>query len=84
MSPTPATPHRPIQRLTPDQDRNDPSPARLGLSIEEFAERVGISRTSAYLAAQRGEIPTRRIGRRLIVPVAALEAWFCQPDNVAG
>lgn len=51
-------------------------PGRLGVSIEEFASACDISRTSAYLAAQRGEIPTKRIGRRLIVPIAAVDAWL--------
>lgn len=59
---------------------NDSAAERLGYSIEEFAERVGIGRTLAYQAALRGEIPTRRIGRRLIVPKAALEAWLSGDD----
>ena len=56
-------------------------PGRLGLSVEEFADAVGIGRTSAYLAVQRGEIPTRRIGRRVIVPLAALDAWLSEHEN---
>ncbi len=60
----------------PHKHLTAPTDARLGYSIEEFAERVGIGRTLAYQAALRGEIPTRRIGRRLIVPRAALDTWF--------
>ena len=33
---------------------------------------LGISRGSAYEAARRGDIPTIRLGRRLVVPTAAL------------
>lgn len=33
---------------------------------------LGLSKASAYEAAHRGEIPTIRIGRRLLVPTAAL------------
>lgn len=33
---------------------------------------LGISRNAAYAAAGRGELPTLRFGRRLIVPTAAL------------
>jgi hypothetical protein len=33
----------------------------------------GIGRNASYGAAARGEIPTIKIGRRLRVPVAALE-----------
>jgi excisionase family DNA binding protein len=67
---------RRVSRLDLDKHNEPPSDSRLGYSIEEFAERVGIGRTLAYQAALRGEIPTRRIGRRLIVPRAALDTWF--------
>lgn len=42
-------------------------------TIEEAAHLLGIGRSSAYAAAQRGEIPTIRIGRRLLVPKPAFE-----------
>ncbi len=43
------------------------------LTIIEAAEELGISKGSAYEAARSGEIPTLRIGRRLIVPRAAFD-----------
>jgi Helix-turn-helix domain len=36
-------------------------------------EYFGLSRNAAYAAAQRGDIPTIRIGKLLRVPVRALE-----------
>lgn len=69
-----------VSRLDLDKRNASPTDSRLGYSIEEFAEAVGIGRTLAYQAALRGEIPTRRIGRRLIVPKAALDAWFSGDD----
>jgi len=33
---------------------------------------LGIGRSSTYKAAREGEIPTIRLGRRLVVPVARL------------
>jgi excisionase family DNA binding protein len=46
------------------------------LSLPEVARRLGVARTTCYSAAQRGELPfVRRIGRRLVVPLRALEAW---------
>ena len=53
--------------------RNTGSHAKATLTIDETAERLGIGRSSAYQAAKAGQIPTIRIGRRLLVPVAALE-----------
>lgn len=43
------------------------------MTIEEAAQALGIGRTAAYKAARNGELPTIRLGRRLVVPVAALE-----------
>jgi len=43
------------------------------LSIPETAKVLGIGRSKAYQAAQCGEIPTIRIGKRVLVPVAQLE-----------
>ena len=42
------------------------------VTIEEGAPIIGVSRGPAYAAARTGEIPTLRIGKRLLVPVAAL------------
>jgi Helix-turn-helix domain len=44
------------------------------LSIPEAGSLYfGLSRNGSYDAAKRGEIPTIRIGRKLRVPVAAME-----------
>ncbi len=42
------------------------------LSVERAAQLLGIGRATAYAAAQRGEIPTLRFGRRIVVPTAQL------------
>jgi len=46
---------------------------RLALSVEEAAELLGISRSLAYELAARGQLPVLRLGRRLVIPRAALE-----------
>ncbi len=38
----------------------------------ETAGILNLSKASAYAAVERGEIPAIRIGRRLLVPTAAL------------
>jgi excisionase family DNA binding protein len=48
-----------------------PSPT---ITVEEAGRLLGISRTSAYQAARKGEIPVIRVGRRFVVPRAKLEA----------
>jgi excisionase family DNA binding protein len=47
-------------------------PDRLTLTVEEAAASLGISRASAYEAVRRGDVPSIRIGRRILVPKAAL------------
>jgi excisionase family DNA binding protein len=48
------------------------SPQRLTMTIAEAAHALGISRNSAYEAVRRGEIPSLRLGRRLVVPTRQL------------
>lgn len=52
---------------------------RATVTVEEAARLLGIGRGSAYEAARTGEIPALRIGRRLLVPVAALEELLATP-----
>lgn len=42
------------------------------MTIEDAAKLLGLSRSSAYRAARRGELPTLRFGRRLVVPTGRL------------
>ena len=42
------------------------------LTVAEAAQMLGISTESVYQGARRGEIPTLRVGRRVLVPAAAL------------
>jgi len=37
---------------------------------------LGLSQTSIYESIGRNEIPHRRIGRRLLIPVASLRTWL--------
>jgi excisionase family DNA binding protein len=56
--------------MNPSKSR--PSRQRLTCSIGEAAELLGIGRASAYEAARAGQIPILVIGRRRVVPLAAL------------
>ncbi|MFN8159955.1 MAG: helix-turn-helix domain-containing protein [Solirubrobacterales bacterium] len=50
------------------------------ITIEQTAALLGLGRTAAYEAARRGEFPTRRLGRRVVVPVPALLEWLGVPQ----
>lgn len=49
------------------------SDSRLVLSVTEVAAALGISRTHAYELVARGELPSLRLGRRIVVPRRGLE-----------
>ncbi len=49
---------------------------RLTYTVEEAACILGISRNSAYEAVRRGELPTIRIGRRILIPRSRFEDFL--------
>jgi len=65
---------------------------RLTISVPEAGRWLSLGRDAAYAAAARGEIPTLRLGRRIVVPVPALLALLgvtkdidpAPPDNTNG
>jgi excisionase family DNA binding protein len=54
---------------------------RLTFTVPEAGRIIGISRGCAYEAARSGQIPTIRIGGRLVVPKAALMKMLEASDS---
>jgi len=52
---------------------------RLTLNVEETAKLLGIGRNLCYDRCKTGEIPAIKIGKRLLVPRAALEKLLAEP-----
>jgi excisionase family DNA binding protein len=48
---------------------------RIALSIEQAAEMVDLSRATFLKLVYSGEIPSKMIGRRRLIPTAGLKAW---------
>lgn len=46
------------------------------LNVDEVAELLRVGRNTVYEAANRGEIPHRRVGRRLIFSRSAVMEWL--------
>lgn len=46
------------------------------LNVEQVADLLGLGRNTVYEAANRGEIPHRRVGRRLIFSRTAVLEWL--------
>ena len=47
---------------------------RLAVTVEEASSALGISRSRAYEIIKRGQIPTIKLGGRLLVPWSQLTA----------
>lgn len=43
------------------------------VTVEEAGRALGIGRNAAYEAVKRGQIPSLKLGRRIVVPIAGLE-----------
>jgi excisionase family DNA binding protein len=50
-----------------------PRPRRGALSVTEAAEALGISRSYAYELIHAGTLPHLRLGRRIVIPISALD-----------
>lgn len=60
-----------------------PAKART-ITVEQAAERLGISRSAAYRCVHLGQIPALRLGRRLKVPTDKLEAMLTADPTLGG
>lgn len=54
------------------------------MTVTETAEMLGISRNNAYQLVRAGRIPSVRLGRRLLIPRQALEAWLVKEATRTG
>ncbi len=52
---------------------------RLTLSVHEASNLLGLGRGSVYEAIRTGQIPSIRVGRRILIPRAALERLLASP-----
>jgi hypothetical protein len=50
-------------------NKRDPEP--LTMAVPDAGKLIGLGRNASYEAVRRGDIPCIRIGRRIMVPVAA-------------
>lgn len=53
------------------------------ITVPEAGEQLGLGRNAAYEAAKRGDIPTVRIGRRLLVPRDAIDQLLARASAKA-
>jgi excisionase family DNA binding protein len=59
-------------------------PTQLALTIPEVARRLGKTELSVRRAVERGQLPSRRWGRRIIVLASELEQFLQQLPPPSG
>jgi len=55
---------------------------RLTFTVDETRRKLGLSRGLIYQAIHQGQIPSIRIGRRILIPRAALEKLLANPGTL--
>ena len=56
---------------------------RKAISVLECARLLGLGKNLCYEAIQRGEIPSIKVGGRILVPVAALDKMLGDEKKAA-
>lgn len=53
----------------------------VAVDVATAAKIVGVSRAALYPLVMSGDIPSFKVGRRRLVPVAGLEAWVVRVSH---
>lgn len=57
---------------------------RIAVDVETAAEMLGISRGALYPLVMSGDVPSFKIGRRRLVPIAGLREWAATQIDADG
>jgi excisionase family DNA binding protein len=67
-----------------ESDGNSTDSLKQVFTVSEAADVLGISRTLAYDLVAKGQLPTIRLGRRIVVPALALHALLSAASGIQG
>jgi excisionase family DNA binding protein len=56
--------------------RSTATPGELTYHPEELATKLNVSRQTVYKGLRAGTIPAIRLGKRFVIPRAAIEKWL--------
>jgi len=51
-------------------------PANVYRNVDELARELGLGRLTVYSALRNGTIPSIRVGKRYVLPRAAIQEWL--------
>jgi excisionase family DNA binding protein len=69
-------------KIKPSMTKKKSSSRRATFSVDEAAKYLGLGRVATYEAVRKGEIPAVRVGKRWLVPKAALEKMLLEGKHV--
>lgn len=49
---------------------------RMTMTVQEVADYLGVSKPTAYSLTSQDDFPCLRIGKRILIPVAAFHDWL--------
>ena len=53
-------------------------PVRVAFSLHEVSQATGLGYSTVRRVVREGQLPTVRVGRRLLVRVSDLDAWLAE------
>jgi len=51
------------------------------LTVDQVAELLDLDRKTVYTAVANGELPSRRLGRRILIPTTSFLTWLTGDDD---
>lgn len=54
------------------------------VDVATAAKLVGLSRAAFYPLVMSGDVPSFKVGRRRLVPIAGLESWVARSSDQEG
>lgn len=54
---------------------------RVTMTVQEAGKLLGLGTSASYRAADSGRLPTVRVGRKMLVPVAALKKLLADEED---
>lgn len=50
-------------------------------STQDVATILGVSKEHIHRLIRAGELPSKRVGRRIVIPCVLFDEWLCESDK---
>lgn len=70
-----------MKRDNADYRQSEPQPQPLTISVDAVAQLTGLSPSMIYHMARTQELPSIKVGRRVLIKRASLERWIDEQER---